>query len=248
MPTALSGQLSHDGSTAMLFTEASEAGQQHTSSSSSSRAAPSNCSLPPSAATAVLERADKKVPLFCDAVRKFLRQYTAAAVAAQRARAEAAAAGGGGKKGKKKGAGKKKDAGGKKKGKDPPAEYEPWMNFLEELNRKTTSGSVKVDDFPLYVSYLAPHELRGLSAACAVVGKKTFPDNFDEKLAVLRETVRMAAAGFMHRQPGGALERAASGKTVEQLVKEGAAPDDLRRCGEGGLSSVHLYYQSDAAE
>ena len=156
--------------------------------------------LPPSSAAAVLARCEKKAPSFCDTVRKFLRQYTNAMVAAQKARMEAQTAGKGGKKGGKKGA--KKGAGGKKK-KEPPVEFEPWSNFLEELNRKSTSGSLKVEDFPLYVSRLAPHELRGLHAACITVGKKTFPDNFDEKLAILRETVRMAAAGFMHRQPGG---------------------------------------------
>ena len=97
--------------------------------------------LSASAAAAVLARSEKKAPSFCDAVRKFLRQYTAAMVAAQKARMEAQAAG---KKGKKKGGGKKSAAGGKKK-KEPPVEFEPWLNFLEELLRKSTSGSIKVE-------------------------------------------------------------------------------------------------------
>jgi len=181
------------------------------------------------AAAAVTERAGRKAPTFCDVVRRFLRVHTGVVVASQKARMEAALKG----SIKSKKSGKKKAAGGvkKKKKKPPPPEFEPWLTFLEELHRKTTSGAVKVEDFPSYVACLAPNELRGLNSACVTIASNTFPDAFDEKLAVLRETVRIAVAGFMHRQPGGALERAASGKTVEQMVREGAAPEELLRCG-----------------
>lgn len=200
MSTALSGQPSVESSATMLV-EAGSDGQQQ---ASDARATPSNGNaMTPSAATAVLERADKKAPAFCDAVRRFLRQHTAALVAAQRARVAAAAGGVGGKKGKKKRGGSKDEGGNKKKKKEPPLEFEPWVNFLEELQRKCNSGAFKIADFQLYAAHLAPHELRNLNAACVTVAKNTFPDNFDEKLAVLRETVRMAAAGVLHRQPSG---------------------------------------------
>jgi len=141
---------------------------------------------------------------------------------------------GGGKKGKKKKkVAKDKDAApAKKKVKEPPVEFEPWSNFLEELCRKAGTGAVKMDDFVMYAGYLAPAEVRGLNAVCATIGKSTFPDNFDDKLAVLRELVVTAAAAAAHRKPGEWLmPSAASGKTVEVMVKEGATAQELRRCG-----------------
>jgi len=53
--------------------------------------------LAPHAAAAVLQRADKKAPVFVECVRKFLRAHTSTMVVAQRKRMEAAALGGGGR-------------------------------------------------------------------------------------------------------------------------------------------------------
>lgn len=39
---------------------------------------------------------------------------------------------------------------------------------------------------------------------------------------------------------GGAQERAASGKTVQELVKEGAAAAELRSCGVGRIFFIFL--------
>ena len=51
--------------------------------------------LAPAAAAAVLQRADKKAPVFVECVRKFLRAHTSTMVVAQRKRIEAAALGAG---------------------------------------------------------------------------------------------------------------------------------------------------------